>query len=109
MYTPEEQKVVDLIEKQLKESNIILYMKGSPNLPQCSFSAHAATAVRSCGKPFAFVNILENPDIRAVLPKYADWPTFPQLWVKGELIGGCDIIMEMNESGELKKLINSVK
>lgn len=109
MYTPEEQKVVDRIEKQLKENDIILYMKGSPNLPQCGFSAYAATAVRSCGKPFAFVNILENPDIRAVLPKYADWPTFPQLWVKGELIGGCDIIMEMNESGELKKLINSVK
>ena len=109
MYTPEEQKVVDRIEKQLKENDIILYMKGSPNLPQCGFSAHVATAVRSCGKPFAFVNILENPDIRAVLPKYADWPTFPQLWVKGELIGGCDIIMEMNESGELKKLIDSVK
>ncbi|NDR88248.1 Grx4 family monothiol glutaredoxin [Francisella tularensis subsp. holarctica] len=109
MYTPEEQKVVERIEKQLKENDIILYMKGSPNLPKCGFSAHAATAIRSCGKPFAFVNILENPDIRAILPKYADWPTFPQLWVKGELIGGCDIIMEMNESGELKKLIDSVK
>lgn len=109
MYTPEEQKVVDRIEKQIKENDIILYMKGSPNLPQCGFSAHAATAVRSCGKPFAFVNILENPDIRAILPKYADWPTFPQLWVKGELIGGCDIIMEMSESGELKEIINSIK
>ena len=108
MYTPEEQKVVDRIEKQIKENDIILYMKGSPNEPQCGFSAHTATAVRSCGKPFAFVNILENPDIRAILPKYADWPTFPQLWVKGELIGGCDIIMEMKDSGELQELINSI-
>ncbi|GAB4222721.1 MAG: Grx4 family monothiol glutaredoxin [Francisella sp.] len=109
MYTEEEQKVVNKIEKQLKENNIILYMKGSPNFPQCGFSAHAAAALKSCGKPFAFVNVLENPDIRAVLPKYADWPTFPQLWVKGELIGGCDIIMEMHETGELKELINSVE
>ncbi|ASG68800.1 glutaredoxin [Francisella halioticida] len=109
MYTPEEQKVVDRIEKQIKENDIILYMKGSPNLPQCGFSAHTATAIRSCGKPFAFVNILENPDIRAILPKYADWPTFPQLWAKGELVGGCDIIMEMKDSGELQELIDTIK
>ena len=109
MYTPEEQSVVDKIEKQIKENDIILFMKGSPNMPQCGFSANAATAVRFYGKPFAFVNILENPDIRAVLPKYADWPTFPQLWVKGELIGGCDIIMEMKESGELKEVIDTVE
>lgn len=109
MYTAEEQKVIDRIEKQINDNDIILYMKGSPNLPQCGFSAHAATAIRSCGKPFAFVNILENPDIRALLPKYADWPTFPQLWVKGELIGGCDIVMEMDESGELKEVINSIE
>ncbi|AJC48321.1 Grx4 family monothiol glutaredoxin [Allofrancisella guangzhouensis] len=109
MSAHEEQKVIDRIEEQIKENQIILYMKGSPNMPQCGFSANAANAVRSCGKPFAFVNILENPDIRATLPKYANWPTFPQLWVKGELIGGCDIIMEMKESGELQELIDSIK
>ena len=109
MYTPEEQVVVNKIEKQLKENSIMLYMKGSPNMPQCGFSAHASSAVRACGKPFAFVNILENLDIRAVLPKYAEWPTFPQLWVNGELVGGCDIIMEMKESGELQAIINEAK
>lgn len=107
MYTVAEQLVIDKIEKQLKDNDIILYMKGSPDAPQCGFSAHTSTAVRSCGKPFAFVNILDNLDIRAMLPKFADWPTFPQLWVKGELIGGCDIIMEMKESGELAEVINS--
>ncbi|AXA33187.1 Grx4 family monothiol glutaredoxin [Francisella adeliensis] len=109
MYTAEEQQVVDKIQKQITENDIILYMKGTPNMPQCGFSAHASTAVRACGKPFAFVNILENPDIRAILPKVAEWPTFPQLWVKGELIGGCDIIMEMKESGELQETINTVE
>ncbi|QIV95224.1 Grx4 family monothiol glutaredoxin [Allofrancisella frigidaquae] len=109
MNTPDEQKVIDRIEKQIRENQIILYMKGSPNMPQCGFSANAASAIRACGKPFAFVNILENPDIRAILPKYADWPTFPQLWVKGELIGGCDIIMEMKESGELQELMDSIE
>tara|TARA_B110000977_G_scaffold8910_1_gene11791 strand:- start:576 stop:908 length:333 start_codon:yes stop_codon:yes gene_type:complete len=108
MYTPEEQQVINKIEKQINENDIILYMKGSPDMPQCGFSAHTSTAIRACGKPFAFVDILQNPDIRAMLPKFADWPTFPQLWVKGELIGGCDIIMEMKESGELQDTINSI-
>ncbi len=109
MYTPEEQVVVDKINKQIKENSIILFMKGSPNMPQCGFSAHASAAVRACGKPFAFVDILQNLDIRAILPRVADWPTFPQLWVNGELVGGCDIIMEMKESGELQEVINEAK
>jgi monothiol glutaredoxin len=109
MYTPEEQQVISKIEKQINENSIILYMKGSPDMPQCGFSAHTATAIRACGKPFAFVDILQNPDIRAMLPKFADWPTFPQLWVNGELVGGCDIIMEMKDSGELQETINSAK
>ena len=106
MYTQEEQPVVTKIEKQLKANDIILYMKGSPDAPQCGFSSQTATAVRSCGKPFAFVDILQNPDIRAILPKFAEWPTFPQLWVKGELVGGCDIITEMHGKGELKTLLD---
>ena len=64
-------------------------------------------ALMACGKRFAYVDVLSNPDIRANLPKYANWPTFPQLWVNGELVGGCDIVTEMHESGELKTLLDS--
>ncbi len=80
-------------------------MKGSPNQPQCGFSARTVEALMACGERFAYVDILSNPDIRAALPQYANWPTFPQLWVDGELIGGCDIVTEMYESGELQTLI----
>ncbi|WGL17863.1 Grx4 family monothiol glutaredoxin [Microbulbifer bruguierae] len=93
------------IKQQIADNDILLYMKGSPNAPQCGFSMRASQAIMACGQRFAYVDILANPDIRQELPKYANWPTFPQLWVKGELIGGCDIIMEMYESGELKTLI----
>ncbi|MCK0769084.1 Grx4 family monothiol glutaredoxin [Chromohalobacter canadensis] len=95
------------IQQQIGENTILLYMKGTPQLPQCGFSAQAVQAVMACGERFAFVNILDNPDIRTELPKYANWPTFPQLWVNGELVGGCDIIVEMYESGELEKLIKA--
>lgn len=96
---------LDVIKDQISNNNIILYMKGTPQFPQCGFSARAVEALMAVGKPFAYVNILEHPDIRAELPKYANWPTFPQLWVKGELIGGSDIIVEMAQKGELKPLI----
>ncbi|WP_116963030.1 Grx4 family monothiol glutaredoxin [Fastidiosibacter lacustris] len=105
----DEQKVIETIKSQITENSILLYMKGTPKMPQCGFSAHAVAAIQACGKPFAFVNILENPDIRAVLPKYANWPTFPQLYVNGELIGGCDIILEMHEAGELQQVLNQAK
>lgn len=93
------------IKQQIADNTILLYMKGSPNAPQCGFSMRVSQAMMACGKRFAYIDILSNPDIRAELPKYANWPTFPQLWVKGELLGGCDIIMEMHENGELKTLI----
>ena len=96
---------LETIKQQISENPILLYMKGSPQLPQCGFSAQAVQALMGCGERFAFVNILENPDIRAELPKYANWPTFPQLWVGGELVGGCDIIVEMYQNGELQPLI----
>jgi monothiol glutaredoxin len=94
--------VIDTIKEQIESNDVLLYMKGSPNQPQCGFSQRASQAVMACGKRFAYVDILSNPEIRASLPAYANWPTFPQLWVKGELIGGCDIIAEMYESGELQ-------
>ncbi|MGY5798984.1 Grx4 family monothiol glutaredoxin [Rheinheimera mangrovi] len=99
-------ETIEKIEQQLADNPIILYMKGSPKFPSCGFSAQASQALIACGQPFAFVDILQNPDIRAELPKYANWPTFPQLWVEGELIGGCDIILEMFQRGELQPLIN---
>ncbi|KPH93999.1 glutaredoxin [Pseudoalteromonas porphyrae] len=98
-------ETIDKIKQQISENPIILYMKGSPKLPNCGFSSQASQALMSCGEPFAYVDILLNPDIRAELPAYANWPTFPQLWVDGELIGGCDIIIEMFQRGELKPLI----
>lgn len=96
------------IKSQIEENKIILYMKGSPEMPQCGFSSRATQCLQACGKPFAFVDILQNPEIRQTLPSYANWPTFPQLYIKGELIGGSDIIAELYESGELQQLIDQV-
>tara|TARA_R110000823_G_scaffold119998_5_gene244282 strand:- start:6013 stop:6363 length:351 start_codon:yes stop_codon:yes gene_type:complete len=97
--------IMDTIKEQIAENRILLYMKGSPNQPQCGFSARTVQALMACGERFAYVDILSNPDIRSNLPKYANWPTFPQLWVDGELVGGCDIVAEMFENGELQTLI----
>ncbi len=94
-----------LIREQIAKHPVILYMKGTPQFPQCGFSARAIEALSQIGRPFAYVNILENPDIRATLPKIANWPTFPQLWIAGELIGGSDIILDMFQKGELQPLV----
>jgi len=97
--------IIETIKEQIASNSILLYMKGSPNQPQCGFSARTVQALMACGERFAYVDILANPDIRANLPKYANWPTFPQLWVNGELVGGCDIVTEMYENGELQTLV----
>ena len=97
--------IMDTIREQVENNDVILYMKGSPNQPQCGFSARTVQALMACGQRFAYVDVLSNPEIRTNLPKFANWPTFPQLWVKGELIGGCDIVTEMYEKGELKELV----
>ena len=97
--------IIETIKEQIANNTILLYMKGSPNAPQCGFSAKAAQAVMGCGEKFAYVDILQNPEIRANLPKYANWPTFPQLWVGGELVGGSDIMAEMFANGELQTLV----
>lgn len=98
-------EIVDVIKEQIESNPIILYMKGSPNAPQCGFSARTVQALMACGERFAYVDVLSHPEIRANLPTYANWPTFPQLWVGGELIGGCDIVTEMYESGELQDVV----
>lgn len=100
-------ETIDKIKQQIAENPIILYMKGSPKLPSCGFSSQASQALSACGVKFAYVDILQNPDIRTELPAYAEWPTFPQLWVEGEFIGGCDIILDMMQKGELQPLIQS--
>ena len=99
------EEVLSAIKQQIEDNPIILYMKGSPQAPQCGFSAQTIQCLVACGQRFAYVDILSNPDIRATLPGYANWPTFPQLWVEGELVGGCDIITEMFEAGELQTLL----
>ena len=97
--------VNERIEEQLKSHDILLYMKGTPDFPQCGFSGQAVAALNAIGKPFAYVNIFEDEEIRQGLKEYSNWPTFPQLYVKGELIGGSDIMVEMYHSGELKELL----
>ncbi len=93
------------IEDQLKSHDILLYMKGTPDFPQCGFSGQTVAALNAVGRPYAYVNIFEDPEIREGLKTYSNWPTFPQLYVNGELIGGCDIVIEMYNSGELKKVL----
>ncbi len=95
------------IEDQLSSHDVLLYMKGTPDFPQCGFSGQTVAALNAIGKPFSFVNIFEDQEIREGLKAYSNWPTFPQLYVKGELVGGCDIVVEMYHSGELKNLLDS--
>jgi len=96
---------IEEIKQQIADNPVILYMKGSPEMPQCGFSARVVQALQACNAEFAYVNVLENPHIRQVLPQYAKWPTFPQLWIKGELVGGCDIVCELYEKAELQSLL----
>lgn len=96
---------VEVIKEQLSSNKIVLYMKGAPNSPQCGFSAKASQALMACGEKFAYVDILSNPDIRETLKTYSNWPTFPQLYIDGELVGGCDIITDLYEKGELQEMV----
>ena len=96
---------IERIKSQLAAAPVVLYMKGTPDFPQCGFSAQTAGALKASKATFAHVNIFEDPEVREALKTYSNWPTFPQLYVNGELIGGCDIVMEMYKSGELKQLL----
>lgn len=100
--------IKERIEKQLGEKPVMLFMKGSPDFPQCGFSAQAVAALRACGSEFGYVNILEDPELREGLKQYANWPTYPQLYISGELIGGSDIVLEMYKSGELLEALQAV-
>ena len=96
------------IGKQIGEFPLLLYMKGSPDFPQCGFSAQVVAALRQCGKRFAYVDILQDPDLRQGLKEFSNWPTFPQLYVQGELVGGSDIVTQMARTGELRELVQDL-
>ncbi len=97
--------IIETIKEQVENNAVLLYMKGSPEAPQCGFSSQVSQILMSYGEKFAYIDILANPEIRANLPKFSEWPTFPQLFIKGELVGGCDIITEMYQSGELGPMV----
>jgi len=98
--------IQDVIKGHVTQNRVVLYMKGTPDFPQCGFSANAVGILRACGVNEIFtVNVLENPEIRQGIKEFANWPTIPQLYVEGEFVGGSDIMTEMFKSGELKKLL----
>ena len=97
--------VMDRIKEQVEKNPVVIFMKGTPSLPQCGFSSRAAQALQACGEDFGYVNVLADPEIFENLPRFANWPTFPQVYVNGELIGGCDITLELYQKGELQKMV----
>ncbi len=97
--------VLDRIKEQVENNPVVIYMKGTPQMPQCGFSSRTAQALQACNIKFGYINVLEDPEVFQNLPRYANWPTFPQVYVEGELIGGCDITLELYEKGELKPML----
>ena len=99
-------QVSERIQAEIEGHPVVLFMKGKPQFPMCGFSSRTVQAMKSAGATsFHTVNVLEEPEIRANLPRYSNWPTFPQLFINGELIGGCDITLELYESGELAQML----
>ena len=96
--------VNERIKQQIEANPIVIFMKGTPDFPQCGFSMRATQALKACGVDFAHVDILADPEIRQSLPSYSQWPTFPQVFIKGELVGGCDIVLDLFNKGELQKM-----
>ena len=99
-------QVSERIQSEIEGHPVVLFMKGTPQFPMCGFSSRAAQALKTAGAAsFHSVNVLADPEVRANLPRYSDWPSFPQLFVNGELIGGCDITVELHDSGELARIV----
>ncbi len=96
---------IERIEKEIKSHKVVLFVKGTPQVPQCGFSAATMALFTKLSVPFHTIDIIANPDVRAELPAYSNWPTFPQVFINGKLIGGCDIVHEMHENGELEPLL----
>lgn len=98
-------EIMDRIKEQVENHAVLIYMKGTPQMPQCGFSSRAVAALQQCGQEFSYVNILMEPEIHRNLPRFSNWPTFPQIFINGELVGGCDILMELYENGQLKQMV----
>lgn len=101
------ESTIDLIKKTIEGNKVAIFMKGTPDMPRCGFSAASVEILKAFGYPFTAVDILANPEIRSTLPEYSNWPTFPQIFVAGQLIGGCDILHELRDTGELKKILET--
>jgi monothiol glutaredoxin len=97
--------VIERIKDQLASHTIVLYMKGSPDFPQCGFSAQVVQIMKSCQTQFMYINIFEDQEVREALKEYSNWPTYPQLYINGELVGGCDIIVDLHNKGELQDML----
>ena len=95
------------LDSLVKSNQVVLFMKGSPQFPQCGFSSRTVEALKACDADFLHVDVLQQPDVRANLPQYSQWPTFPQLFINGELVGGCDIVLDLYQRGELQNLLAS--
>jgi len=100
-------EVMEFIKQQVETNPVVIFMKGTPDFPQCGFSARTAQALAACGEKFVAVNIFENPEVHRNLPSYSNWPTFPQVFIDGQLVGGCDITLELFQRGELQKLVKA--
>ena len=99
--------VNERIEEIVKGNDVVLFMKGSPQFPQCGFSSRTVEALKACEADFIHIDVLQQPEVRQNLPAYSQWPTFPQMFIDGELVGGCDIVMDLYQRGELKKMIQA--
>lgn len=99
--------VIERIEQQLASQPVVLYMKGTPDFPQCGFSSRVVQVLQECDATYLAVNILEDQELREGLKAYSNWPTYPQLYIKGELVGGCDIVMDLFLKGQLKTMIDA--
>lgn len=98
-------KINDEIKQIINNNNVVLFMKGTPDFPQCGFSGRVVQILQKCNIEFTGVNILENPEMREAIKVYSNWPTLPQLYIKGQFVGGCDIVTELYNSGELEKML----
>ena len=101
-------EIQERISKVIEENSVMLFMKGSPDFPQCGFSGRVVQILEACGAEFSSADVLMDPELREGIKTYSNWPTIPQLYIQGDLIGGSDIVMEMHENGELKKKIDAL-
>lgn len=99
--------VIEHIQNTINENPVVLFMKGTPDFPQCGFSMRTAEALKDCGVEFSYVDVLAQPEVRATLPQVSNWPTFPQVFINGELVGGCDIVLDLWHKGELKSMLEN--